>query len=94
MKIRRFRVKNYRSLHDVNLDEIGDLTILIGTNSSGKSNLLEAVMLFFNELDPAVQRNIGAIDEYVWYDREFRNAIEFELTLELQREEVADFIPS
>lgn len=93
MKIRRFRVKNYRSLHDVNLDEIGDLTILIGTNSSGKSNLLEAVMLFFNELDPAVQRNIGAIDEYVWYDREFRNAIEFELTLELQREEVADFIP-
>jgi len=93
MKIRRFRVKNYRSLHDVNLDEIGDLTILIGTNSSGKSNLLEAVMLFFNELDPAVQRNIGAIDEYIWYDREFRNAIEFELTLELQREEVADFIP-
>jgi len=94
MKIRQFSVKNYRSLRDVKLENIGNLTVLIGTNSSGKSNLLEALMLFFNELDPAVQRNIGAIDEYVWYDREYKNAIQFELTLELGKEEISDFIPS
>ena len=94
MKIRQFNVKNYRSLRDVRLDDIGDLTIFIGTNSSGKSNLLEALVLFFNEIDPAVERNIGSIDEYVWFDRNPKNAVQFEVTLELLEEEVSNFFPS
>lgn len=94
MRIRRFKINNYRSLREVSLDDIGNLAILIGPNSSGKSNFLEAFSLFFSEIDPAVERNIGAIDEYVWFDRESRNSVQFEVTLELLREEVTDFLPS
>jgi predicted ATPase len=94
MRIRRFKINNYRSLREVSLDNIGNLTILIGPNSSGKSNLLEAFSLFFSEIDPAVERNIGSIDEYVWFDRDSRNSVQFEVTLELLKEEVTDFLPS
>jgi len=93
LRIRQFNVKNYRSLQKVSLDGIGDLTIFIGPNSSGKSNLLEALILFFNEIDPAVERNIGAIDEYVWFDRNPKNSVQFEVAFELAKEEVADFLP-
>jgi ABC-type Mn2+/Zn2+ transport system ATPase subunit len=94
MKIRQFKVKNYRSLQEVSLENIGDLAIFIGPNSSGKSNLLEALLLFFNEIDPAVERNIGAIDEYVWFDRYPEHPVEFEVTLELTKDEVSEFLPS
>ena len=93
MKISKFKVKGYRSLRNVSLDGIGDLTIFIGTNSSGKSNLLEALVLFFSEIDPTVERSIGSIDEYVWFDRDFTNPVQFEVTLELLREEATDFVP-
>jgi AAA15 family ATPase/GTPase len=93
MRIRQFKINNYRSLREVSLDNIGDLTILIGPNSSGKSNLLEAFSLFFSEIDPAVERNIGSIDEYVWFDRDSGNPVQFEVTLELPKEEVKDFLP-
>jgi len=93
MKIRQFNVKNYRSLLDVTLDNIGNCTILIGANSSGKSNILEALLVFFDQIDPAVERNIGAIDEYVWFDRIPDNPVKFEITFELSKKEVRDFLP-
>ena len=94
MRIRQFNVKNYRSLREVSLDNIGDLTIFIGPNSSGKSNLLEALLLFYNEIDPTVERNIGAIDEYIWFDRDPGKSVQFKVTLELSKEEVAGILPS
>ena len=42
--IRKVRVKNYKSIPDLHL-ELGRLTVLIGANGSGKSNILEAITL-------------------------------------------------
>lgn len=78
----------------MSLEYIGDLAILIGTNSSGKSNLLEAIFVFFNEFDPSIERNIGSIDEYVWFDRVPDNPVEFALTFELDKIELEDLLPS
>jgi len=42
--IRKVQVKNYKSVLDLELD-LGRLTVLIGANGSGKSNILEAIAL-------------------------------------------------
>lgn len=42
--IRKVRVENYKSIPDLVLD-LGRVTVLIGANGSGKSNILEAIAL-------------------------------------------------
>jgi energy-coupling factor transporter ATP-binding protein EcfA2 len=42
--IRKVQVKNYKSIPDLTLD-LGRVTVLIGANGSGKSNILEAITL-------------------------------------------------
>ena len=42
--IRKVRVTNYKSIPDLTVD-LGRVTVLIGANGSGKSNILEAIAL-------------------------------------------------
>src|ERR1700733_12472167 len=42
--IRKVRVSNFKSITDLTLD-LGRVTVLIGANGSGKSNILEAIAL-------------------------------------------------
>ena len=42
--IRNVRVENYKSIVDLSVD-LGRVTVLIGANGSGKSNILEAIAL-------------------------------------------------
>lgn len=52
--INRIEIHYFRSVYKINLDRAEDLNILIGNNDSGKSNILKALNLFFNnqtELD-------------------------------------------
>lgn len=88
MKIKRIHIKNFRSLRDVLMEDIGDFSILIGGNSSGKTTLLESLMLFFNELDPAPERNIGGINDYLWFDRNYKDPIEFAVTIEVSKDKI------
>src|SRR5262249_41430691 len=41
--IQRLRIRNYRVLRDVTLDDIAPITALIGANGSGKSTLFDAL---------------------------------------------------
>jgi energy-coupling factor transporter ATP-binding protein EcfA2 len=41
------RINDFRSIADVALDEIGDITPVVGLNGSGKSNLMRALNLLF-----------------------------------------------
>jgi len=43
MKLQRFRISNYRSVKDSGWVDIGQRTVLVGRNESGKSNLLLAL---------------------------------------------------
>ncbi len=42
--IKEIRIENYKSIHQLTL-ELGRVTVLIGENGSGKSNILEAIAL-------------------------------------------------
>src|SRR5262249_1867526 len=47
--LRRVRIKDFRSLPEVVLEDIGDIAPLVGANGSGKSNVFRALNLFFND---------------------------------------------
>jgi predicted ATPase len=41
--LKRLRFKNWRSLRDVEIDNLTPITVFIGANSSGKTNILDAL---------------------------------------------------
>ena len=84
MYIKQLIIKNFRSLKEVNLYNLGNLLILIGENSSGKTNILEAMDTFFNHFDYPHEQNKGALtpdNYYLWFDMNTNEPIEFEVTL-------------
>lgn len=46
--ISKVEINYFRSVYSVDLKQINDLNVLIGGNDSGKSNILKALNLFFN----------------------------------------------
>lgn len=57
MKLVAFSVKNYRSIQSTPRIELSDLTVLVGPNNEGKSNLLSALVC---ALSLAQEGNVGA----------------------------------
>jgi predicted ATP-dependent endonuclease of OLD family len=49
MKIKTIKLKNFRSYKDEVVIELGDLTAFVGKNDIGKSTILDALDIFFNE---------------------------------------------
>src|SRR5262245_60804019 len=68
MKLLAFRVTEFRSVDDSDWIETDDVTALIGTNESGKTNVLVPLW----KLKPA---NGGAIDALADYPRKRYNEI-------------------
>ncbi|WP_241087032.1 AAA family ATPase [Candidatus Vondammii sp. HM_W22] len=46
--ISKIEINYFRSIYSVNLTNNNDINVLIGGNDSGKSNVLKALNLFFN----------------------------------------------
>ena len=53
MRIDRVTIKNYKNLKDstIDFDESQTTSVVIGKNGAGKSNLLEALVIIFRDLD-------------------------------------------
>jgi energy-coupling factor transporter ATP-binding protein EcfA2 len=53
MRLDRLSIPNYRNLRsfEIDFDELQPTTVLIGRNGSGKSNLIEAIVEIFRELE-------------------------------------------
>ncbi len=60
MKLTRFRVTNFRSVDDSGWIEVDDVTALIGTNESGKTNILLPLW----KLNPAKEGAIHPTSDY------------------------------
>ena len=102
MKLVFFTVNNYRSITSANKIPISDITILVGKNNEGKSNLLRAINLSMMSLR-YYQDSIGlhrirslfdwSVDYPVSLQKSKREKKESEFTLEfeLTPDEVQDF---
>lgn len=83
MQLERARIKNFRSLRDVEV-EFGAHTALIGGNGAGKSSILKAIEMFYS-----TSKTCGADD---FFGREQTQPIEIELTFhQLSEQEAAAF---
>jgi ABC-type branched-subunit amino acid transport system ATPase component len=91
MRIRKIKIENYKSLRNVDLDEIGDLIILIGSNNAGKTSLLELLNRFFTEID--MTGVPSGIDNYCWYDGDVERDIRVTVTLEFDKPELEEVFP-
>lgn len=71
MQIKRLVIKNYRSIKHINIDF--DLaTSIIGENNSGKSAILNAIMIFFEP-----RPNVSLDDYYKYTDNPIEIILEF-----------------
>ena len=93
MRVKRFKVRNFTSLVDVDLADLPDLVVFIGKNSAGKSNLLDALALFFVEFGTDLERNVGT-QEYLFanHDIEASTPLEIAATVTLSSEEWAEIL--
>jgi predicted ATP-dependent endonuclease of OLD family len=85
--IQNIRIRNFRSLRDVELKGLGNLIVIVGKNSSGKSNLLEALSIFFSDFS-VIGGNTPGLDEYYWFNKKTEDSVEFELNISLSEEEL------
>ena len=57
MRIKKIQIKNFRSIQFLDLI-ISDFTVLIGANNSGKSNILRALLFFFQGSEKISQEDV------------------------------------
>jgi|GEM_PF-3015853 len=86
MKLKKLTIKNFKSLGDVTI-EPSDLTVIIGPNGSGKTNLANAFAflkeVYANGLETAVQRSGGFENIFSAGNKDQKNTVSFELSFGL-----------
>lgn len=82
-KIRRITIKNFRSIIELTMDAT-DLTVIVGDNDCGKSNVLRALNLFFNgRTNPDTSFNFQ--DDYNRFaEPKLKRAPEIEVEIDLE----------
>ena len=88
-RIESVRISGFRSLADVELSDLGDLTVLIGANGSGKSNIVRffdmmSWMLRSHRLAEFIERQGGA-DDQLFQGSQFTSRLSVELVLQTDR---------
>jgi predicted ATPase len=72
MRITSLRIRHYKSLGDVLLEDLSPITLLVGTNATGKSNVIDALRFLrdaaIHDLDHAVSSR-GGIELIRQYSR-------------------------
>jgi AAA15 family ATPase/GTPase len=80
MKIKTVTLKNFRAYKDDTVVDFEDLTAFVGKNDIGKSSVLEALDVFFNDGTGVVKLDKGDIN---YSNAEVDNTIS--ITVELYR---------
>jgi AAA15 family ATPase/GTPase len=96
MQLKRFSVKGFKNFRqEVVLENMGDICVIHGENNVGKSNVLEAMQLFFTlksnseesylgELEPLLKQNAFKISEIFTFG--LNNPIKLSVTLDCEED--------
>ena len=80
MRLKSFRVTNYKCINDSGEVSIGDYTVLVGKNESGKTSIMEAIRLFY-QMIKGVEPEVKQLNEIRPKGIGFTGAIEISSTL-------------
>lgn len=84
MRILKFSIENYKSLRSISV-EPQDLTVLVGANASGKSNLADCIdfvsEVYRHDLEVAIARKGGYENIAHRKQRRSKGAISVEMTI-------------
>ena len=86
--IKKICIKNFGSLSDILLDDLGNFIVLLGKNGVGKSFLLEALHHFFSEFKATGGESSISKNDYLWHGRMTEEPIRLGLTFQLTDNEV------
>lgn len=65
------QIKNFRSLQDVEIPQLGLVNLIVGNNNSGKSSLIEALLIYANSGDENLLNELAqAHGEPLLYERD------------------------
>ena len=94
MKLKSIKIKNFRSIEEVTLEDCGNLNVIIGRNNAGKSNILMAIDAFFQCLSKGeliiLDPPIG--ESFDYYHNSVENPIEISLFFDFSPIERKKFI--
>lgn len=91
MKIREIEISGYRSLKDIRL-KLGDVTIVVGPNGCGKSNIYQAVQMMASAASGQFARRIveeGGMKSIVWAGRRSKLEDSVRVRMAVNLEELA-----
>ena len=74
MQIVKVEIHNFCSIHDGSL-ELQDYNLLIGANNSGKSNTINAIRVFYDDVKYDASKHkplVGETDEHCWVELTFQ----------------------
>jgi len=91
MKITEIEIKNFGSLKNVKLNELGNLIVIVGENGSGKTFLFDALQLFFQEFRITGGDSTVKVNENFWYLRSTRRSIMISLSFKLSGSEAISY---
>src|SRR5207245_1136706 len=77
----------------ISLPNLGSFVVLIGRNSGGKSNILEALSLFFQYFEWQAGK-LPSPDEFLWFYRNRRDPAGFKLEIVLDESEAKEIFAS
>lgn len=80
MKIKRLSIKNFRAYKDEATIDFDDLTAIVGPNDIGKSTILEALEIFFNESSSVVKWELNDINKTAFENGDLTTVITVEFT--------------
>lgn len=55
------KIRNFRSLSNLDIERLGRVNLIVGRNNSGKSSLLEAIRIYAGRANPALLREIAIV---------------------------------
>lgn len=88
MRIQRIQIRNFGSLRDLPLENLGYFTVLLGKNGAGKSFLFEALNCFFAEFNAIGGATTVGADDNLWYGRITAEPIQLDLTLQFNEGDI------